>query len=213
MQALQPRLQALKEQIQERPAEAQPGDDEALQGGRREPAGRVPPDASADARCSSLSSTCSATRSSSARRPSSVDERSLPAGRARHAALSLPLLGNAVSVLPVLMGAGMLVQSKLGGSIAGPESSADAVEGAPVHDADRFHRSFLQDALGPRALLARQYRAVDLAAVLHQQGSRKGTNGQKAENAMKSLTAGRRSRKSNRSKTRIQRSQGKVMQP
>jgi YidC/Oxa1 family membrane protein insertase len=37
--------------------------------------------------------------------------------------LSLPLLGNAVSVLPIIMGASMLVQSKLGGSIAGPESS------------------------------------------------------------------------------------------
>jgi YidC/Oxa1 family membrane protein insertase len=36
---------------------------------------------------------------------------------------SLPLLGNAVSVLPIIMGASMLVQSKLGGSIAGPESS------------------------------------------------------------------------------------------
>jgi len=38
--------------------------------------------------------------------------------------VSLPLLGNAVSVLPVLMGAGMLIQSRIGGSIAGPESSA-----------------------------------------------------------------------------------------
>jgi YidC/Oxa1 family membrane protein insertase len=36
---------------------------------------------------------------------------------------AIPILGNAVSVLPVLMGAGMLVQSKIGGSIAGPESS------------------------------------------------------------------------------------------
>jgi YidC/Oxa1 family membrane protein insertase len=36
---------------------------------------------------------------------------------------SLPFLGNAVSVLPFIMGASMLVQSKLGGSIAGPESS------------------------------------------------------------------------------------------
>jgi YidC/Oxa1 family membrane protein insertase len=37
---------------------------------------------------------------------------------------SIPFIGNAVSVLPVIMGASMLVQSKLGGSIAGPESSA-----------------------------------------------------------------------------------------
>jgi len=37
--------------------------------------------------------------------------------------MSLPLIGNAVSVLPILMGVSMLVQSKLGGSIAGPESS------------------------------------------------------------------------------------------
>jgi YidC/Oxa1 family membrane protein insertase len=37
--------------------------------------------------------------------------------------VSLPIIGNAVSVLPVLMGASMLVQSRLGGSIAGPESS------------------------------------------------------------------------------------------
>jgi YidC/Oxa1 family membrane protein insertase len=36
---------------------------------------------------------------------------------------ALPLLGTAVSVLPILMGVGMLVQSKIGGSIAGPESS------------------------------------------------------------------------------------------
>ena len=36
---------------------------------------------------------------------------------------SLPLIGSAVSVLPILMGVSMLVQSKLGGSIAGPESS------------------------------------------------------------------------------------------
>ena len=41
-----------------------------------------------------------------------------------HLKALLAVLGNAVSVLPVLMGAGMLVQSKLGGSIAGPESSA-----------------------------------------------------------------------------------------
>jgi YidC/Oxa1 family membrane protein insertase len=36
---------------------------------------------------------------------------------------SLPMLGNAVSVLPIIMGASMFLQSKLGGSIAGPESS------------------------------------------------------------------------------------------
>jgi YidC/Oxa1 family membrane protein insertase len=37
---------------------------------------------------------------------------------------SLPFMGDAVSVLPILMGVGMLVQSKIGGSIAGPTSSA-----------------------------------------------------------------------------------------
>lgn len=37
---------------------------------------------------------------------------------------SLPVIGSAVSVLPVLMGVSMLVQSKIGGSIAGPESSS-----------------------------------------------------------------------------------------
>jgi YidC/Oxa1 family membrane protein insertase len=37
--------------------------------------------------------------------------------------MSLPLVGDAVSVLPILMGASMLMQSKIGGSIAGPESS------------------------------------------------------------------------------------------
>jgi YidC/Oxa1 family membrane protein insertase len=37
--------------------------------------------------------------------------------------MSLPLIGDAVSVLPILMGASMLMQSKIGGSIAGPESS------------------------------------------------------------------------------------------
>jgi YidC/Oxa1 family membrane protein insertase len=37
---------------------------------------------------------------------------------------TLPFIGDAVSVLPILMGAGMLFQSKIGGSIAGPSSSA-----------------------------------------------------------------------------------------
>ncbi len=37
---------------------------------------------------------------------------------------SLPIMGNAVSVLPILMGVGMLLQSKIGGGIAGPSSSA-----------------------------------------------------------------------------------------
>jgi YidC/Oxa1 family membrane protein insertase len=36
---------------------------------------------------------------------------------------SLPLIGSAVSVLPILMGASMLLQSKIGGSIAGPSST------------------------------------------------------------------------------------------
>jgi len=36
---------------------------------------------------------------------------------------SLPVIGSAVSVLPVLMGGSMLLQSKIGGSIAGPGSS------------------------------------------------------------------------------------------
>ncbi|UCG52606.1 MAG: membrane protein insertase YidC, partial [Candidatus Latescibacterota bacterium] len=38
--------------------------------------------------------------------------------------VSLPFIGDAFSVLPILMGAGMLFQSKIGGSIAGPSSSA-----------------------------------------------------------------------------------------
>jgi YidC/Oxa1 family membrane protein insertase len=37
---------------------------------------------------------------------------------------TLPFLGDAVSVLPILMGVGMLVQSKIGGSITGSESTA-----------------------------------------------------------------------------------------
>jgi YidC/Oxa1 family membrane protein insertase len=37
---------------------------------------------------------------------------------------SLPVIGSAFSVLPILMGGSMLLQSKIGGSIAGPESSA-----------------------------------------------------------------------------------------
>jgi YidC/Oxa1 family membrane protein insertase len=37
---------------------------------------------------------------------------------------SLPFLGDAFSVLPIVMGAGMLIQSKIGGGIAGPSSSA-----------------------------------------------------------------------------------------
>jgi YidC/Oxa1 family membrane protein insertase len=37
---------------------------------------------------------------------------------------SLPVVGSAVSVLPILMGAAMLLQSKIGGSIAGPSSAA-----------------------------------------------------------------------------------------
>ncbi|MEJ2720992.1 MAG: YidC/Oxa1 family insertase periplasmic-domain containing protein, partial [bacterium] len=36
---------------------------------------------------------------------------------------SLPVIGNAVSVLPIIMGVGMLLQSKIGGGIAGPSSS------------------------------------------------------------------------------------------
>ncbi|UCH83897.1 MAG: YidC/Oxa1 family insertase periplasmic-domain containing protein [Candidatus Latescibacterota bacterium] len=36
----------------------------------------------------------------------------------------LPFMGDAVSVLPLLMGVGMLLQSKIGGGIAGPSSSA-----------------------------------------------------------------------------------------
>jgi YidC/Oxa1 family membrane protein insertase len=36
----------------------------------------------------------------------------------------IPFMGNAVSVLPILMGVGMLFQSKIGGGIAGPSSSA-----------------------------------------------------------------------------------------
>jgi YidC/Oxa1 family membrane protein insertase len=38
--------------------------------------------------------------------------------------VALPILGSAVSVLPIAMGASMLLQSRIGGSIAGPESSA-----------------------------------------------------------------------------------------
>ncbi len=38
--------------------------------------------------------------------------------------ITLPFIGNAVSVLPILMGVGMLVQSKIGGSITGPTSTA-----------------------------------------------------------------------------------------
>jgi YidC/Oxa1 family membrane protein insertase len=38
--------------------------------------------------------------------------------------MALPMLGDAVSVLPIVMGASMLLQSRIGGSIAGPESSA-----------------------------------------------------------------------------------------
>lgn len=38
--------------------------------------------------------------------------------------VTLPFIGNAVSLLPILMGVGMLVQSKIGGSIAGPTQSA-----------------------------------------------------------------------------------------
>jgi YidC/Oxa1 family membrane protein insertase len=38
--------------------------------------------------------------------------------------VALPMLGDAVSVLPIVMGASMLLQTKIGGSIAGPESSA-----------------------------------------------------------------------------------------
>lgn len=38
--------------------------------------------------------------------------------------MTLPMLGDAFSVLPILMGASMLLQSRIGGSIAGPESSA-----------------------------------------------------------------------------------------
>ena len=37
--------------------------------------------------------------------------------------LSLPFIGDAVSVLPILMGAGMLFQSKMGGSITGSETA------------------------------------------------------------------------------------------
>ncbi|MFQ5511378.1 MAG: membrane protein insertase YidC [Candidatus Krumholzibacteriia bacterium] len=37
--------------------------------------------------------------------------------------VSLPVIGSAVSVLPILMGVGMLLQSKIGGSIAGPSST------------------------------------------------------------------------------------------
>lgn len=37
---------------------------------------------------------------------------------------SLPFLGNAFSVLPLVMGVGMLLQSKIGGGLAGPSSSA-----------------------------------------------------------------------------------------
>jgi YidC/Oxa1 family membrane protein insertase len=37
---------------------------------------------------------------------------------------SLPFMGNAVSVLPILMGVGMLLQSKIGGGITGPSASA-----------------------------------------------------------------------------------------
>ncbi len=36
---------------------------------------------------------------------------------------SLPVIGSAFSVLPILMGVGMLLQSKIGGSIAGPSST------------------------------------------------------------------------------------------
>jgi YidC/Oxa1 family membrane protein insertase len=36
---------------------------------------------------------------------------------------SLPMIGSAVSVLPILMGASMFMQSKIGGSIAGPSST------------------------------------------------------------------------------------------
>ena len=38
--------------------------------------------------------------------------------------VTLPFIGNAVSLLPILMGVGMLVQSKIGGSITGPTSTA-----------------------------------------------------------------------------------------
>jgi YidC/Oxa1 family membrane protein insertase len=38
--------------------------------------------------------------------------------------VTLPMLGSAVSVLPIAMGASMLLQTRIGGSIAGPESSA-----------------------------------------------------------------------------------------
>lgn len=38
--------------------------------------------------------------------------------------VTLPFIGDAVSVLPLLMGASMLMQSKIGGSIAGPGSGA-----------------------------------------------------------------------------------------
>jgi YidC/Oxa1 family membrane protein insertase len=41
-----------------------------------------------------------------------------------HLPMSLPIIGSAVSVLPLLMGVSMLVQSKIGGSIAGPESTS-----------------------------------------------------------------------------------------
>lgn len=37
---------------------------------------------------------------------------------------SLPIIGNALSVLPLLMGVSMLMQSKIGGGIAGPEGSS-----------------------------------------------------------------------------------------
>jgi YidC/Oxa1 family membrane protein insertase len=38
--------------------------------------------------------------------------------------MAVPMLGEAFSVLPIVMGASMLLQSRIGGSIAGPESSA-----------------------------------------------------------------------------------------
>ena len=38
--------------------------------------------------------------------------------------VTLPLIGNSLSVLPLLMGASMLLQSKIGGSIAGPSSGS-----------------------------------------------------------------------------------------
>lgn len=38
--------------------------------------------------------------------------------------VTLPIVGNAFSVMPILMGASMLMQSKIGGGIAGPSSTA-----------------------------------------------------------------------------------------